>query len=99
MISTVSNITILPILIWIDYLISRKKSSSTTALPPLLRGHRGTEKVGIHNAGINGVFARGVLIDMPKHLAVEGLFNPLHELALVGLGMPILDNLDLKLLG
>lgn len=26
---------------------------------------------------------------------VEGLLNPLHELVLVGLGMPILDNLDL----
>lgn len=27
---------------------------------------------------------------------VEGLFNPLHQLLLVGLGMPILDNLDLE---
>ena len=27
---------------------------------------------------------------------VEGLVNPLHELVLVGLGMPILDNLDLE---
>jgi kynurenine formamidase len=29
---------------------------------------------------------------------VEGLVNPLHELVLVGLGMPILDNLDLEAL-
>ena len=26
---------------------------------------------------------------------VEGLANPLHELVLVSLGMPLLDNLDL----
>lgn len=143
----------------------------------------GAERLGIHNAGINGVFTRGVLVDMPSHLGVkylepgvaltvsdieswevankvkissgdvllirtgrwvkvanegqwnmwkkaagshaslapwlkardvavigsdgandalpsgvEGLFNPLHELVLVGLGMPILDNLDLELL-
>ncbi len=141
----------------------------------------GTEKLGIHNAGINGVFTRGVLVDLPRHLGidflepgtaitasdleawekkngveigsgdvllirtgrwakvaqdgqwnflekaagahaslaawlkardvavigcdgvsdvmpsgVEGLANPLHELVLVGLGMPILDNLDLE---
>lgn len=35
----------------------------------------------------------GVSDVMPS--GVEGLFNPLHELVLVGLGMPILDNLDL----
>ncbi len=35
----------------------------------------------------------GVSDAMPSH--VEGLANPLHELVLVGLGMPILDNLDL----
>ncbi len=35
----------------------------------------------------------GVSDAMPSH--VEGLVNPLHELVLVGLGMPILDNLDL----
>jgi hypothetical protein len=29
---------------------------------------------------------------------VEGLANPLHQLVLVGLGMPILDNLDLEAL-
>ena len=29
---------------------------------------------------------------------VEGLVNPLHELVLVSLGMPILDNLDLDAL-
>jgi len=141
----------------------------------------GAAKLGIHNAGINGVFSRGVLIDMPRFLGVdfltpgtaitaadleawekqtgvtvgsgdvllirtgrwakvakdgqwdflaraagshasvaawlkqrdvavigcdgvsdvmpsgvEGLVNPLHELVLVGLGMPILDNLDLE---
>ncbi|MFT7220466.1 MAG: kynurenine formamidase [Candidatus Azotimanducaceae bacterium] len=140
----------------------------------------GSEKLGIHNAGVKGVFSRGVLVDMPKHFGVdyltpghaitekdlldwekanrvkigsgdvllirtgrwtkvaadgqwnfldhaagaqasivrflknrdvamigsdgvsdvmpsgvEGLLNPLHELVLVGLGMPILDNLDL----
>ena len=143
----------------------------------------GSERLGIHNAGINGVFTRGVLVDMPRHLGlkflepgtaisvadienweaankvkiasgdvllirtgrwakvatdgqwnfmekaagshaslaallkerdvaalgsdgisdvmpsgVEGLFNPLHELVLVGLGMPLFDNLDLELL-
>ena len=35
----------------------------------------------------------GVSDVMPS--GVEGLINPLHELVLVGLGMPILDNLDL----
>lgn len=142
---------------------------------------QGAEKLGIHNAGVKGVFTRGVLVDMPRFLgvdymqpgsaitagdleaweekagvkitsgdvllirtgrwakvrkegqwdflakaagshaslaswlkerdvavigcdgvsdvmpsAVEGLANPLHELVLVGLGMPILDNLDLE---
>jgi kynurenine formamidase len=38
----------------------------------------------------------GVSDVMPS--GVEGLFNPLHELVLVGLGMPILDNLDLDTL-
>ncbi len=38
----------------------------------------------------------GVSDVMPS--GVEGLFNPLHELVLVGLGMPILDNLDLDAL-
>jgi kynurenine formamidase len=141
----------------------------------------GAERLGIHNAGINGVFSRGVLVDMPRFLGVDylepgtaitaadleawekwadvtvgsgdvllirtgrwvkvarqgqwnfleqaagahasvaawlksrdvavigcdgvsdvmpsgvdGLVNPLHELVLVGLGMPILDNLDLE---
>jgi kynurenine formamidase len=36
--------------------------------------------------GVNDVMPSGV----------EGLLNPLHELLLVGLGMPILDNLDLE---
>jgi len=142
---------------------------------------KGAERLGIHNAGINGVFTRGVLVDLPRTLGldylepgaaitasdleawekaqgvtigsgdvllirtgrwakvakdgqwdflekaagahaslatwlkvrdvavigcdgvsdvmpsgVEGLANPLHELVLVGLGMPILDNLDLE---
>ena len=35
----------------------------------------------------------GVSDVMPSN--VEGLANPLHELVIVGLGMPILDNLDL----
>ncbi len=141
----------------------------------------GTEKLGIHNIGVNGVFTRGVLVDVPRFLGkewmepghaltsadleawekangvkisagdvllirtgrwakvakegqwnflekaagshaslatwlkqrdvavigcdgvsdvmpsgVEGLLNPLHELVLAGLGMPILDNLDLE---
>jgi kynurenine formamidase len=141
----------------------------------------GAQRLGIHNAGINGVFTRGVLVDIPHMLGVdflkpgaaitvadleawekqsgvtissgdvllirtgrwakvkqdgpynflaaaagmhasvagwlkardvavigcdgvsdvmpsgvEGLVNPLHELVLVGLGMPILDNLDLE---
>jgi kynurenine formamidase len=38
----------------------------------------------------------GVSDVMPS--GVEGLVNPLHELVLVGLGMPILDNLDLDAL-
>ena len=36
----------------------------------------------------------GISDVMPS--GVEGLANPLHELLLVGLGMPILDNLDLE---
>jgi kynurenine formamidase len=38
----------------------------------------------------------GVSDVMPS--GVEGLANPLHELVLVGLGLPILDNLDLEAL-
>ncbi|MEO2178043.1 MAG: cyclase family protein [bacterium] len=38
----------------------------------------------------------GISDVMPS--GVEGLLNPLHELVLVGLGMPILDNLDLDAL-
>ncbi len=38
--------------------------------------------------GVNDVMPSGV----------EGLVNPLHELALVGLGLSILGNLDLKAL-
>ena len=38
----------------------------------------------------------GVSDVMPS--GVEGLANPLHELVIVGLGMPILDNLDLDAL-
>jgi len=38
----------------------------------------------------------GVSDVMPS--GVEGLINPLHELVLVGLGMPLLDNLDLDAL-
>lgn len=141
----------------------------------------GTERLGIQNVAMNGIFTRGVLVDMPRYLGidylpagtaisavdleawekasgvtissgdvllirtgrwiqvaeqgqwdlrekaaglhasvaawlkargvavigcdgvsdvvpsgVEGLFVPLHELVLAGLGMPILDNLDLE---
>jgi kynurenine formamidase len=42
----------------------------------------------IGSDGVNDVMPSGV----------EGLVNPLHELVLVGLGMPVLDNLDLELL-
>jgi kynurenine formamidase len=35
----------------------------------------------------------GISDVMPS--GVEGMANPLHELVLVGLGMPILDNLNL----
>ena len=38
----------------------------------------------------------GVNDVMPSN--VEGKLNPLHELVLVGLGMPLLDNLDLEIL-
>src|SRR5439155_26601019 len=38
----------------------------------------------------------GVNDAMPSN--VEGKLNPLHELVLVGLGMPLLDNLDLETL-
>ncbi len=150
-------------------------------VPYTSAGPHGAQRLGIHNAGINGVFTRGVLVDMPRFLGidyleagsaitaadleawekhsgvtiksgdvllirtgrwaqvakegqwnflekaagshasiaawlkardvavigcdgvsdvmpsgVEGLVNPLHELVLVGLGMPILDNLDLE---
>jgi kynurenine formamidase len=144
-------------------------------------GPDGAQKLGIQNVGVEGVFTRGVLVDMPRFLGVdyipagtaitvkniedwekangvtigsgdvllirtgrwiqvatqgqwnflelaagspatfarwlkerdvavigsdgvsdvvpsnvEGLINPLHELVLAGLGMPILDNLDLE---
>ena len=144
-------------------------------------GPDGAEKLGIQNIGVEGVFTRGVLVNMPRFLGVdyipagttitvkniedwekandvtigsgdvllirtgrwvqvakqgqwnfleqaagspatfarwlkerdvavigsdgvsdvvpsnvEGLVNPLHELVLAGLGMPILDNLDLE---
>ena len=36
----------------------------------------------------------GVSDVMPS--GVTGRFNPLHELVLIGLGMPIFDNLDLE---
>jgi kynurenine formamidase len=39
----------------------------------------------IGSDGVNDVMPSGV----------EGLLNPLHELVLVSLGMPLLDNLDL----
>ena len=33
----------------------------------------GSEKLGIHNAGINGVFTRGVIVDMPRFLGLDYL--------------------------
>ena len=33
----------------------------------------GTERLGIQNVGINGVFTRGVLIDMPRFLGIDFL--------------------------
>lgn len=143
----------------------------------------GSDRLGIENAGVKGIFTRGVLVDMPRYLGVEflkpgqaitakdlevweektgvtissgdvllirtgrwakvtqdgqwnlleaaagvhaslaswlkqrdvavlgsdgvsdvmpsgveGRANPLHELVLVGLGMPLLDNLDLEVI-
>ena len=33
----------------------------------------GAEKLGIHAVGVNGIFTRGVLVDMPRHLGVDYL--------------------------
>ena len=48
------------------------------------------------NSDPSSHLADGVNDVMPSH--VEGLANPLHELVLVSLGMPLLDNLDLETL-
>ena len=45
------------------------------------------------SSAASDVYKRQVSDVMPS--GVEGLINPLHELVLVGLGMPLLDNLDL----
>ena len=45
---------------------------------------------------IAAIGSDGVNDVMPSN--VEGLVNPLHELVIVGLGMPILNNLDLDTL-
>jgi kynurenine formamidase len=57
---------------------------------------------GLHVSVISWLKARDVAVigcdgvsdAVPS--GVEGLINPLHELVLAGLGMPILDNLDLE---
>lgn len=36
-------------------------------------GAADAEKLGIQNAAINGVFTRGVLVDMPRHLGIDYL--------------------------
>ncbi len=159
------------------------KGSFYNGVPYSAAQPSGSTALGIHHAGVQGVFTRGVLIDMPKFLGVDymepgtaitvadleawekknrikiqqgdvllirtgrwvkvaadgqwnflekaagvhasvapwlkdrgvamigcdgvsdvmpsgvaGRLNPLHELVLVGLGMPILDNLDLDAL-
>lgn len=59
------------------------------------------QAAGMHASVAKWLKARNVAVigcdrvsdAMPS--GVEGLANPLHELVLVGLGMPILDNLDL----
>jgi kynurenine formamidase len=156
------------------------KGSFYNGVPYTAAQPTGSTALGIHNAGVQGVFTRGVLVDMPRFLGVDymapgtaitvadleawekknrvkisegdvllirtgrwakiaadgqwnflekaagvhasiapwlkargvamigsdgvsdvmpsgvvGRANPLHELVLVGLGMPILDNLDL----
>ncbi len=157
------------------------KGSFYNGVPYSAAKPSGVERLGIHNAGVKGIFTRGVLVDMPRYLGVdflqpgqaitakdlqawekktgvtvssgdvllirtgrwakvaqdgqwnlmeaaagvhaslaawlkqrdvavlgsdgvsdvmpsgvEGRLNPLHELVLVGLGMPLLDNLDLE---
>jgi len=52
----------------------------------------GTERLGIQNVAVNG--CDGVSDVIPP--GVDGLINPLQELVIAGLGMPILDNLDLE---
>ena len=47
----------------------------------------------LKNRDVAIIGSDGVSDVMPS--GVEGLINPLHELVLVGLGMPLLDNLDL----
>ena len=47
----------------------------------------------LKNRDVAVIGSDGVSDVMPS--GVEGLINPLHELVLVGLGMPLLDNLDL----
>ena len=47
----------------------------------------------LHERDVAVIGCDGVSDVMPSN--VEGRLNPLHELVLVGMGMPILDNLDL----
>jgi kynurenine formamidase len=48
----------------------------------------------LHQRGVAAIGSDVVNDVMPS--PVEGLFNPLHQLALVGMGMPLFDNLDLE---
>ncbi len=57
---------------------------------------------GLHSSVAAWLKARGVAVIGCDGVSdvipsgVEGLINPLHELVIAGLGMPILDNLDLE---
>jgi len=60
------------------------------------------KSAGLHASAVSWLKARGVAVigcDGVSDVVpsgVEGLMNPLHELVLAGLGMPMLDNLDLE---
>jgi kynurenine formamidase len=48
----------------------------------------------LHGRGVAAIGSDAVNDVMPS--PVQGMFNPLHQLALVGMGMPLFDNLDLE---
>jgi len=50
--------------------------------------------VWLHDRGVAAIGSDAVNDVMPS--LVAGMFNPLHQLALVGMGMPLFDNLDLE---